>query len=195
MNNMLSIIATAHNEIPANRVFIDSMIMQTNKEFKATVFHNGISYSMVNYMMERCEGCDNIYYRHSNTDSANWGTANRQQAIDECDTEYIIQTSVQDYWLPQAVEYILKALENKPSIVVWNSINHLVGPCQVLDSKLEWSKIDWGNFAIRTDIARKMRIQQDQYCADWLFIKECLDRKLIDTKKIIKINGILTIHN
>lgn len=193
-SNTLSIIATAHKEKKANRVFLQSMDMQTcQKGWNAYVWQNGMRGDLLDSVCDT----ESVQYKNSDTDTGNWGTANRQRAIDECVTDYIIQTSIQDYWLPQSIEYILKAIErHSPDLIIWDSINHLVGPCKVLESALEWSKIDWGNFAIRTDIAKAVGINHgDQYCADWLFIQDVLNSGLVDEKKILKIPYILTIHN
>jgi len=190
MESLITFIATAFNEPFYNKSFITSIMMQTDKNFNAIVWNNGLANIPDNVI-------DNdILYRSSERNTGNWGTANRQQAIDECTTEYIIQTSVQDYWLPQSVEYINKVLdEHKPDILIWNSVNHLVGPCQVLDSTVAWSKIDWGNFALRTDIARKVRIRQSEYCSDFLYLQDLIQGGHIDPKKIMKLPLLLTIHN
>lgn len=192
MNNpLITFVATAHNEPEYDRAFVTSMLAQTCQNFHATVFHNGQNNDFCDYIRDL--KVSNIEYNESEIDTGNWGTANRQTAIDECTTEYIIQTSVQDYWLPQAVEYILKGLESKPDMVIFNSINHLISPCNVLNAQLAWSKIDWGNFAIRTDIAKQIPIRQSEYCADWLFINDAIQKGLIKTAK--KLDNILTIHN
>lgn len=191
---LITFVACAHNEPEHDRAFIHSIICQTNQDFKALVFHNGHNLDMLSDMMVSCEGRENIWYKQSDSDTGNWGTVNRQTAIQECDTDYIIQTSVQDYWLPQAVDFILRGLESKPDILVWNSINHLVGPCQVLDAALEWSKLDWGNFCLKTSIAKDVGINHGTtYCADWNFINDCINKGLIKTAK--KTPYILTIHN
>lgn len=197
---IVTIVATAHNEFPSNRPFIDSMLNQTERvsegRWKMIVWHNGPwgHHDHHTWKFTQDGFTHQPEYKYSETDTGDWGARNRQQAIDECDTEYIIQTSIQDYWLPQAMEYIIRELQkSSPDILVWNSINHLVGPCQVLDSQLVWSKLDWGNFAIRTDIARQVRIMPEQYCADWYFIKALIDKGLI--KNVRKLNGTLTIHN
>ncbi len=200
MNKSIIFIAPAYQEEIHDRVFVESILNQTNKNYKAIVWHNGLNTSMSEWLQDMNNGLymetpGYVQYKESANNSGNYGCANRQQAIDECTTDYIIQTSVSDYWLPQAVEYILKSLEQSPDLLIWNSVNHLVGPCQVLDSQIAWAKIDWGNFALRTDIARKVRIKQDQYCADWLYIQQLLAEGHIDTKKILKLNAILTIHN
>lgn len=189
MQSKLTIVAVAHNEPFYNRVFIDSMLNQTDKNFKAIVWHNGPT-NIPDDVVDM-----GITYRSSDTDTGNWGTANRQQAIDECTTEYIVQSSIQDYWLPQAVSYINKTIEQtNVDIIYWDTINHLVGECKVLDGQLAWAHCDWGQFAIKSSIAKAVGIKRgDVYCGDWAFVEECLNSGLIKTK--CKLPLILNIHN
>lgn len=198
-SNILTLVAPAFQEKAHNMVFIDSMLNQTRQDgWKVVCYHNGRPEDNGVYM-SRAAFNDNesIHFTWSDENTGNYGCNNRQTAIDNCDTEYILQTSIQDYWLPQAMDYIVKTLERtKADIVIWDSINHLVGPCQVLKSELEWSKVDWGNFCIRTDIAKKVGINHgDAYCADYGFVLDVLQSGLVDEKKIIKLPYILTIHN
>lgn len=191
---MITYIATAYNEVRHNRPFIESILNQTDSEWEAVIYHNGPNPEMREYI----EGYkdDRLVYMESDVNSGNWGTKNRQHGIDLCDSDYIIQTSVQDYWLPQANEYINKCINsnNRPEIVYWNSINHVVGPCLVLDGQLAWSKCDWGQFALKTWIAKKVGIQRgDVYCGDWAFMEDVLKSGYI--KNTVKINGVLTCHN
>jgi hypothetical protein len=54
--------------------------------------------------------------------------------------------------------------------------------------------IDWGNFAIKTAIARKVGIQHpESFTADGQFVQDCIAEGLIINP--VKINQILTIHN
>lgn len=190
-NPLVTFVACAHNE-RYNRPFHHCMLNQTCKDYKAIIWHNGPYYEG-GFPDGTWNVSNTIQFRQSPIDTGNYGCANRQQAIDECTTDYIIQTSVQDVWMYQAVEFILKGLQDAPDILIWNSVNHLVGPCKVLDAQLAWSKLDWGNFAIRTDIAKQIPIRQTEYCADWLFVNDCIQKGLIKTAK--KLNNILTIHN
>lgn len=200
MTKTITIVATSHNESKWNRAFIQSMQMQTalykhnelQNNWTAIIYNNGLCDD--GELKHYCYGLKNIIYIESSVDTGNWGTANRQDIINKCQTDYILQTSIQDYFLPDAINYILRGLETEPDILLWNSINHLVGPCKVLDAKLEWSKLDWGNFAIKTSIAKQVGINHgNTYCADWNFINDCLTAKLIKTAK--KLDYILTCHN
>lgn len=196
-SKLITICAVAHNEPSWNVPLFDSLLAQTDPDsWCCRVIHNGPAADESEFN-NRCYWLKNdsrFQLECSPTDTGNWGTANRQRAIDECQTEYLVQTSVQDYWLPQAMGYITKTLtENKPDILVWNSVNHLVGPCRVLDADLKWSKLDWGNFAVKTEIAKQVPIKQKEYCADFLFVQDCMNKGLI--KRAQKIDALLTIHN
>lgn len=195
MKPLVTFIACSHNESFHNRIFVPSVMNQTDQNFRAVVYNNGPNPD--NEISDSLLGIDNIKYIESDMDTGNYGCVNRQTSIDHCKTDYIIQSSVQDYWLPQAVITINTALSQKsPDLLIWNSINHLVGPCVPLDAKLEWSKLDWGNFAISTKLAQMVGINHgDQYCADWLFINDLMNSGLIDMNKVMKIPHILTIHN
>lgn len=191
---LVTFVAVAYMEPRHNRPFIDSMLNQIDGNWQAIVYHNGPN----DKLREHIAGYNDsrLIYMESETNEGNWGTGNRQRAIDICDTSYIVQSSIQDYWLPQAVEYINETIQNNdPQIIVWNSINHLVGPCVKLDGQLAWSKCDWGQFALKTWIARKVGIKRgDVYCGDWAFVEDVLKSGYI-SKQPIKLPKILTIHN
>lgn len=196
---LVTFVACAHNEPIHNRVFVDSILNQIDKNWYTEVWHNGENSFMWKDIIERVKIEDshkstNLVFKYSNSDRGSWGTFNREQAIQECTTDYIIQTSIQDYWLLQATASINSILqEQKPDLLIWNSINHIVGPCKELDAKIEWGEIDWGNFAMRTDIAKQIKIKHGQYCADFFFVAEAVERGLV--KKVLKLPLILTIHN
>jgi len=191
---LVTFIAVCHNEVRHNRPFIDSMLSQIDTNWKAIVYHNGPNERMKEWVESYHD--ERLIYMESAVDEGNWGTANRQRAIDTCTTSYIVQTSIQDYWLPQAVKYINETIvKHDPQIMVWDSINHLVGPCLKLDGQLAWSKCDWGQFALKTWIAKKVGIKRgDVYCGDWAFVEEVLKSGYI-SKQPIKLGAILTCHN
>ena len=189
----LTICATAFNEPYYKQPFISSMLAQTvQRGWQGIVFHNGPNPEL----RESMKLITNPVYMESEKNTGNWGCENRQTAIEECKTDYILQTSVQDYFLPQAMEYIQKGLEKEPDILIFNSINHLVAPCQVLDAQLAWSKCDWGNVVIKASICKQVPIRnKTAYCGDWSYFSDILNSGLVNTNNILKLNAILTCHN
>ena len=154
---IVTFVACAHMEQRHNRPFVEAMLNQIDTNWKAIVYHNGPNANMKKWVESYYD--ERLIYIESDIDEGNWGTANRQRAIDICTTSYIVQSSIQDYWLPQASKYINETIaKHDPQIMVWDSINHIVGPCLKLDGQLAWSKCDWGQFALKTWIAKKVGI-------------------------------------
>jgi len=196
---MITVVATAFKEKNSLPMFIGSLLCQTNNNWKAIIFHNGIDAEMENIF-------DTITDLYPDLDINNkfefffceenngfWGAKNRDFVLKNLvDTKYILNSSVQDYFVPIAIEEILKA--GDADLIYFNSINHLFGYERPLDSKLETGWIDWGNFAVKTEIAKQVGINKpEDFCADGHFVQDLLKSGSINIK--YKINKILTIHN
>ena len=190
-------------------VFIGSMLCQKNENWKAIIYNNGPN-PWLRQAISEAERPKTRYvpwlktvietvndprfiYRESPENRGGWGCYNRQDALDNMvDTEYVVQTSIQDYWLPNAVENILA--HNGKDFIYWDSINHLASYDKVLHAIPRMAYIDWGNFAVKTSIAKAVGIQHPEaFNADWFFVKDCIASGLI--KQPVKLNKILTIHN
>lgn len=206
---MVTFIATSYDEEFDPYVFIGSMLCQKNRNWKAIIYNNGPN-PWLKSVVEESESPKFRYhpwlkaviesfddprpiYKESAENTGGWGCYNRQDAIDNLvDTEYIVQTSIQDYWLPSAVGAILE--HSGKDFIYWDSINHLAGYGRVLHSMPVIRYIDWGNFAIKTSIAKQVGIRDPEaYNADGMFVRDCISEGLIKTSA--KLNQILTIHN
>ena len=189
---MITFIAPAFNEENDPYVFIGSMLCQQNPNWKAIIYHNG-PYTRLRYFVDSF-GDKRLIYMQSSTNTGAWGCYNRIDAINNVvETEFVIQTSIQDYWLPNAVACILEEAKEH-DFIYWNSINHLAGYENILDSEPKKDLIDWGNFAIKTSIAREVGIRQpEEFTADGLFVEDCMKSGLVLNP--VKIKKVLTIHN
>ncbi len=188
---MVTFIAPAFNEKIESYIFIGAMLCQQDVNWRAIIYHNGPN-KWLRYFVESFAD-KRLVYRESLTNSGAWGTFNRIDAINNwVETEYVVQTSIQDYWFPIASRRILE--HQDMDFIYWNSINHLAGYENMLDCRPEIDHIDWGNFAIRTEIARKVGINQPtEFTADGIFVTDCMNSGLV--KNQYKINQVLTIHN
>jgi hypothetical protein len=188
---MVTFVAVCYNEIDAVNGFISSMKCQTDSRGRLIIYNNGkneeISRIVSNYSDDR------ILYVESEVNTGFWGCYNRIDALNNLvNTDYIIQTSIQDYYIPVAVEEVLNSVKGV-DLVYYNCLHNHLG-FNVLNTELGVSKIDWGCFAIRTDIAKKVGINNPEHdTADGIFIEQCLKSGLLLTYK--KIHKILTVHN
>lgn len=186
---MITFIAPAYNEDTKVIPFISSMLAQKDPRWKAIIYHNGINHQMRSWINSFNDL--RLIYQESMENTGSWGCFNRIEALKNVDTEYVVQTSVQDYYTNNTVGDILSIPGT--DIIYWNSIHHYF-EMNILDCELEPARVDWGNFMVRTSVAQKVGINHPtEFMADWLFVKDCLDSGLVNSR--IKINKILTIHN
>lgn len=192
MKPLLTLIATSHSEPEHLCPFVDSMLAQKDTNWKAIVFNNGRDSDIKQWIEDI--GDNRFTYRESIIDSGNWGTANRHTAIQEMvDTPYVINTSIQDYYLPNAVEEINNALRADPDMVHWQAINHLFR-YSVLNGEVAWGHIDWGQFCVKTEHIKATGIvKADNFSGDWHTLQAMIQRGFIRVS--YKLDKILTIHN
>lgn len=181
---MVTFIATTFEEKNDAHVFLGSMLCQKNPNWKAIVYANGHN-QYISSLISNLQD-DRITYKFSLENSGYWGCYNRIKALEHVDTKYVVQTSIQDYYLPNMVEELLKRDED---LVYWNCLHNHFNH-ELLDTKLELDHIDWGSFAIKTCLDAKINHPQS-FGADGLFIREVVARG-VSTHKIEK---TLTIHN
>jgi len=189
MKPFITFIACAHNEEFYNSPFIDSMLAQTNPNWKAIIYNNGpITDTMYTVDDPR------ISYERSPIDTGNWGTANRASAIKYLvDTEYVVNTSIQDYYLPCTVQLIADAITAGADMIHWQAISHLFN-YNVISGEIAFGHLDWGQWTIKTEYIKQTGIVSgEQFCSDFYTIQEIIRKGLI--KKSYKVDKILTIHN
>jgi len=170
--------------------YIGSLLSQTNSSWKTIIYHNGTD-KLARSIVESFKD-SRIVYVESLINTEAWGCYNRIDALNNLiDTEYVIQSSAHDYWIPTAVEEMTNHNED---FLYFNGINHIFGYGGIIDTHPSIGRMDWGNFRVRTEIARKVGINKpEEFCADGMFVRDLLKSGLI--KSIRKINKCLTIHN
>jgi hypothetical protein len=187
---MITFVATAYKETIDAHQFIASLILQKNPNWKCIIYcdePNQYIKNTIEYFND-----ERIRYYQNEIPTKFWGHYNRLHALNNLvDTEFIIQTSIQDYYLPNTVSLISK-FKNDYDFIYFNCVhNHF--DYNVLDSQPIVAKIDWGSFAIRTEIAKKIGIKNlENNLTDGLFVVDCFKHEKL---RYLKINRILTVHN
>jgi hypothetical protein len=187
---MVTFLATAYGEKYDAHMFVGALLCQTNPSWKLIVYHDGPNPSMQRIVASF--GDSRITYKESPARVGSWGAPNRIDALHTMvDTEYVVQSSVQDYWCPTIVEEI--ASQRPADFIYWNSV-HYSRDYTLLEVEPKVGSIDWGNFAIKTELARKIGINNpESYTADGEFVLDAMRSPYVHTKA--KIAKILTIKN
>ena len=103
---MITFIAPTYNEIIEPYLFISSMKLQKNDNWRAIIYSNGTNPNCRKIVEDFND--PRIIYKESPENTGFWGCYNRIDALyNIVDTEYVCQTSIQDYFTPNAVDEIL----------------------------------------------------------------------------------------
>lgn len=186
---MITFIITSHRETNESHVFISSLLLQTNSNWKCIIFNDGKN-DFIKKVINQYND-DRISYYESDTPKGFWGHYNRKSALNLVQTEFLIQTSIQDYYIPTAVDEILNVTKNN-DLILFNCIhNHF--NYSVLSCSPRIGRVDWGSHAIRSEIAKKVGIRlPESSLSDGHFVLDCMSYPGIRYHKIEK---ILTVHN
>lgn len=187
---MITFVATAYKETVESFQFISSLLLQTNPNWKCIIYCDEPN----EYVKKSIEFFNDsrITYYENVTAKKWWGHYNRHYALHNLvDTEFLIQTSIQDYYTPNTVELITNYIYDF-DFIYYNCIHNHV-KYDVLNSQPFIAKIDWGSFAIRTSIAKKINYRHiEDSLGDGKFVEDCFR---FNGLRHIKLNKILTVHN
>jgi hypothetical protein len=189
---MVTFIATAYDETLEANTFINSLLLQTDPNWKCIVFADGQN-KYIEEMLNNINDPRFSYYSSEKVKGC-WGNANRKHALDwMVTTDFVVPgASIQDYYLPIVVQEINK-YKYTYDFIYFNCIHHSKD-YEVLDTKLKAGEVDWGSFALRTSIAKETDITD--FCnplTDGMFVERCLNKH--PDLKHFKIEKYLFVHN
>jgi hypothetical protein len=185
---MVTFIATAYKETLESNIFINSLLLQTNNNWKLIIYCDEFNEYITNYVNHLNDS--RIKILDNEKSKGYWGHYNRTDSLNYVETDFVIQTSIQDYYIPTTVQEL--SLYRNFDFVYYNVIhNHF--KYEILNTELIRCRIDWGSFMVKTKIAKEVGIKypQSPHC-DGLFVEDLIKYKNI---RIIKINKVLTVHN
>lgn len=189
---MITFVLPAIGEVDDVFVSLGSLMAQTNPRWEAIVVNNGCNLRL-RELIEKAFGFDSRITYAESEEVTGTALANRLMALNMAQPGYIIQSSIQDYYLQETVELLHKAISEGYDFIYWNSINHHYHPNIVMECFPIRMRIDWGNFAVCVEMAKEIGYMHlDDNMADGLFVEELI-RKL--NPKSHKIDRMLTVHN
>lgn len=170
-------------------MFIGMLKCMKNPNWKAIIWHDGPNPTMK--AIVEAFGDERIQYMENEENKGSWGCYNRIAALDMVDTEFVVQTTIQEYYMPVFVDYIEQNKNN--DLIYWPCIHHSFD-YNILNAEPVRGRMDWSNFALKTHIARKVGINYPTaYMADGLFIEDVMKSNLV--KKKIRVERLLNIKN
>lgn len=187
---MITFITAAYNEKKEADVFLNSLIVQDNPNWKCIVYAD-MPNEYIKKLISDINDVRITYYENEHK-TGFWGHKNRKYALQNLvKTEFVLQSSIQDYYLPVTVSNILN-FSKTHDFIYFNCLHNGFG-YEILDTKPKICNIDWGCFAVRTEIAKSIDIHDtESRVTDGIFVENCMR---YDKIRVTKINKILLIHN
>ena len=181
----ITFVLTAHEELYSHHVSLGSLMCQTSPNWRCLIMSTKPILKYRSFFDDRI-----LEIRHK--PSGYWGHFDRIKSLHLVDTEYIIQSSIQDFFFPNMVALIEDQINlHNPDMILWNSMNHLYHDNSIFYAEPERLKIDWGNMCVRTQLATEVDINHPtRDICDGLFAEEVAAK----AKGIVKIEKVLTIH-
>lgn len=170
---------------------LSSLAAQTDPDWIATILVDGGKVEQFRTDFISILNLPNIKIRYMERRFNDWGHSLRQIGKEESIADYIVMTGDDNYYTPNFVAELRKAVDKKPALVYWDMI-HSHYKYTWFNCKLGLNQIDMGAFATRNDIIKKINIKT-RFAADGEFIREFMTR--FRNEKTVKINKTLFIHN
>ena len=188
---MLTFVATSHKETTQAHIFIYSLLNQVDTKWKCIIFNDGPNDYIDNLVKSISD--NRIEFHYSEEVVGNWGNLNRRNALEGLvSTEFVIQASIQDYYIPIAVSEINKFTKDYDFIYFDCLLHHL--RYELLNSEPTPGLIDWGSFALRTELAKETQIQDfSNPMTDGYFVARCFEK--YPKLRVKKIQKCLFVHN
>lgn len=186
-------ICPIYKEFPA---IISCLIMQTNKNWKLWVIHNGPPEDSFVEAYITLVNDDRISYYETKEHTGNWGHAIRAEYLQKVTSKYVVITNPDNYYVPPFIEKCLNIFTLKGTTIAVYSAQmvHNYTDWKVLQCRLERGFLDCGGVVLKTEHAKAVGWNNiTDHSADWFFFEDIV--KAYGINRFIPVAGCLYIHN
>lgn len=169
---------------------LSSLQAQTNPNWKAIIIVDNPDRSNADIIKEDIYD-KRISIHHLDKRHNDWGHTPREVGKQMSDSQYVLMTGDDSYYMPTFVEELSKIAVESPGMIYWDMV-HSHYDYQYFKCSPAFNQIDMGAFATRTDLAKQIKLNTT-YAADGEFVEEFKKRFL--GEGIVKINKVLFVHN
>jgi SAM-dependent methyltransferase len=199
----LTIYVVAYRRYAQIACLVHSLQAQTMPAFHLVILHDGPDFAMLALLSKLSrETTLSFEFRFSRTRHNDYGHSLREQAILDCDTDYILLTNDDNYYVPTFVELMVTAAQRHDLDLVLCDMVHShdrpggrpVGSYAAFPTHPSAGNADIGCFITRTDRARRVGFRDKASEGDGTFIADliALGPALMRWGKVDK---ILFVHN
>ena len=187
MKPILDIIVVTYDQNHELKCFIESILAQTEENWRMLVIHDGPSVQF-GKIMEAYLDDPRIDYMLTDKRYNDWGHSLRKIGVERLgDSEYTLVTNADNYYAP----VFIKEMCHRKADLVYCDLVHSHWGYQARESRLRRRAVDCGNVIIRTELLKRVGWNHFDYAADWHVIEECLETEAT----VQKVNACLFVHN
>ena len=207
--NKVHVIAVAYKRYGELRVFVQSWLNQSDRNWILTVIHDGHDDEFVQIMKYfTALEPDKIDYKCTDIRFNDYGHSLREIGLHSARGDYVLLTNADNYYIPKALEFINAALlehkSSKVDVVMFDMVHSHSNPGRrklpaysFFEVSYERAQIDMGAAIVATDLAKKAGFSDKSFAADSTYFESVASKKNAGGEKlyIIKIPSVLLIHN
>lgn len=199
-NSLVTFVIPTYNRYKEIKVILSSLQAQTNPNWKAiVVVDNTLSDTMINnykllhvlYEDKEIKSDKRININFLEKRCNDWGHTPREVGKQISDSQYVIMTGDDNYYIPTFVEELDKVSKDSPGIIYWDMV-HSHYDYQYFKCHPSFNQIDMGAFATRTDLAKQIKLNTS-YAADGEYVEDF--KKKFPQENMVKIDKVLFVHN
>ncbi len=201
----LTIVCVAYKRYRNLPVLIHSLLAQTLQNFKLIVIHDGPDAEMAELLAPFQDSHpDLISVLFTDQRFNDYGHSLRDIGIRLADTEYVLLTNDDNYYVPRFLEYMFIPVHaqnaNGPDIVYCDMIHSHNNPgvrkqlpYNHFETRPERNYIDVGCFLARTELAKKVGFRDKGFAGDATYFEDLV--AAVDEPNLVKIPMTLLVHN
>jgi glycosyltransferase involved in cell wall biosynthesis len=178
---------------------LNSLCAQTSDEWVAHVIADSPPQDTLDKIIKYFKNDDRIRFTILPERHNDWGHTPRNIGLELATEEWVLMTGEDNYYTPKFVELFLTASKSKPNInfVYCDMVHNWLNYDYIhIKSKLEYGKMDIGNFISKTEFTKQINIDTKFADSDWKFIFEYVNKFVNNSNEnVIYIPKTLYVHN
>jgi glycosyltransferase involved in cell wall biosynthesis len=173
---------------------INSILSQRSDKWKIHVVADCPPDGTLDKIIKYFEGDERIKFTILPERYNDWGHTPRNYGLEHATEDWVVMTGEDNYYMPVFVDHFLDAVINDTHFVYCDMIHNWTDHQYYhINCKPELYKIDIGNFMVKREFGKQIKLDTKITHADGIYVEQYL--KKFPSGKIIKIQKPLYVHN
>lgn len=206
INKTIHIIAVSYQKINQLKVFVQSILNQTNSNWLLTVIHDGENSEFTEVMNEYKKiSPDKIEFFCTDKRYNDYGHSLRQIGLQsDLNSDYVLITNADNYYIPKAVEFLNYVIDSTqdPDVIIYDMVHSHNTPggrnqpaYSFFETQYKRNSIDIGAAIVKTELAKSAGFRDKSFSGDATYFEDIVKAKSPEKLRTYKMPIILFVHN